>query len=82
MISLDAHAAVAIDPMRYDHVPEVLRRRVKSRSLLLEDAEVADELRDVLVRVTPVENVVVRDRRVLHVAVVEVARTVRYSACL
>ena len=71
----DADAAVAVDPVRHDHVPEVLRRRVVVPLVaLLEDAEVADELRDVLVRVTPVEDVVVRDRRVLHVAVVEVPR--------
>src|SRR5678809_425188 len=36
--------------------------------------EVADELRDVLVRVASVEDVSARDRRILDVTVVEVAR--------
>ena len=54
----DADAAVAVHAVRHDHVPEVLRGRVKLRLAgLLEDAQVSDELRDVLVGVPAVEHV-------------------------
>jgi len=53
----DADAAVAVHAMRHDHVPEVLRGRVELRLAgLLEDAQVPDELRDVLVGVPTVEH--------------------------
>ena len=71
----DAHAAMAVSPMRHDHVPEVLRRGVVlAFVVLLVDAQVAGELRDVLVGVATVEDVVPGYGRVLHVTIVEVAR--------
>ena len=61
--------------MRHDHIPEVLRRRaVLGHVVLLVHAQVADELRNVLVGMPTIEDIRAGDGRILHVAIVEIAR--------